>query len=772
MGRSDSTANAEACIGLARLAGALSAAVGALVLLGWMIGERHLTSISLAFRPMAPHTAVSLALSGTALVLLATRRSQGRRRSVGRALAGASAVIGGVELYECLSARPILVDRLLSSPGPHLLTGFSAVIVAVALLSLDVRTRRRGRAPAQYLAVASTIVALVMIAGYIFQEPTLYDMTLPALPALGMALPSAIAFALLGLGLLCARPETGLMTVVISHDLGGALARRFLLAAVLAPIAGLAGLAGEMFHLWEQEVAEALLSVAAMVVGVCLIVTTARSLNRLDGMRREALEEVLEWKEFFDRAAWGAVLTSTDGRILRANAAYATMHGYEPGELEPLSVSRLLPDARAIDLPALLARLCRVGHLRVEIERQRKDGTQFPAVVDATAVTRADGTVSHCVAYVQDISEQKVAERAQARLVAIVESSDDAILSSDANGVLLTANPATERLFGYSSDELVGRSATVFLPPERQGEVAAHLERIRRGEHVIGFETVRIRKDGTRFPAALTLSPLRDRDGRIAMVSSIVRDISRQKEFERQREEWASLVAHDLRQPLSTIALHTQVLSKCVGRQDRPSTEQVTESTQKILTATGRLDRMVDDLTDASRIEANRLRIEVRPTDLDALLRDFIERTAPMTTGRPVRLSTRGSPRRVGVDAARIEQVLGNLLSNALKYGEPGSEVVLDVAWRKDEVEVAVTNHGHGIPPEEVGRLFSRFERTSDARASGAPGLGVGLYICRGLVEAHGGRIWVESAAHAATTFHFTLPAAAVLEPQPSASVS
>jgi PAS domain S-box-containing protein len=737
-----------------------------------MVGARHLTSISLAFRPMAPHTAVSLALSGAALVLLATRRSHGSRRFVGRALAAASALVGGIELYECLARRPILVDHLFSSAGPQLLTGLSVVVVAAGLLSLDVRTRRRGRAPAQYLALACAMIALVIIAGYVFQEPSLYDLTLPALPALGMALPSALALALLGIGLLCARPETGLMAIVVSRDLGGALARRFLLAVVLAPVAGLVGLAGEMFHLWEQEVAEALLSVTAMVVGVSLVVTTARSLNRLDAMRRQALEEVLEWKEFFDRAAWGAVLTSADGRILRANAEYATMHGYEPGELETLSVSRLLPDSRAMDVPALFARVCRLGHLRFEIERQRRDGTNFPAVVDATAVTRADGTVSHCVAYVQDISEQKAAERAQARLVAIVASSDDAILSSDANGVLLTANPAAERLFGYSSDELLGRSATVFLPPERQSEVATYLERIRRGEHVIGVETVRIRKDGTRFPAALTLSPVRDRDGRIAMVSSIVRDISRQKELERQREEWASLVAHDLRQPLSTIALHTQVLSKCVDRQDPASTEQVTESTQKILTATGRLDRMVDDLTDVSRIEANRLRIEVRPIDLEALIRDFIERTAPLTTGRPVRLSSRGSRRRVGVDPARIEQVLGNLVSNALKYGEPGSEVVVDVVWRKDEVEVAVTNHGHGIPPEEVGRLFSRFERTSEARASGAPGLGVGLYICRGLVEAHGGRIWVESAAHATTTFHFTLPAAAVAAPQPSPPVS
>ncbi len=493
-----------------------------------------------------------------------------------------------------------------------------------------------------------------------------------------------------------------------------------------------------------------------------LILTTARSVDHLDATRQRALEEVLQWKEFFDRAAWGAVLTSVDGKIIKANAAYAKMHGYDLAELEALPVASLVSLSGRAELPDLFVRLAELGHLQFECERERKDGTYFLAVIDATAVRRADGTVSHFAAYMQDISERKAAEQAQARLAAIVETSEDAILSSDTNAVLLTANAAARRLFGYSTEELIGHSATMFLPPEQKDEVEAILERIRRGEHVIGFDTVRMRKDGTRFPASVTISPVRDRNGRITMVSSVVRDVTELKELERHREEWATFVAHDLRQPLGAIALHSQLVSRLLRRTAVPLPPDILDSVQHILASTRRLDRMVDDLTDVSRIEAGRLRVDLREADLGSVISEFVARTAPMTEGRPVRLKTKGTPCRVVVDPARIEQVLSNLLSNALKYGDPGTEIAIDIEWKEGEVELGLTDHGPGIPRDQLRRVFGRFARTTAAFSSGVPGLGVGLYICRGLVEAHGGRIWVDSTPHVTTTFHIALPAAAV----------
>ena len=754
-----STNIAQRSIVVARVMGVLAVVVGALGLVGWATGEVRLTSGALAFRPIVPHTSIGLAIAGVALALLARARSSGRVRVAGRALAVASVLVGATELYEWIRDRAVLIDRSFSSPAPTFLTGLGIALVGAALLSLDVRTRRRGQSPAQYLALACVACTLVVIAGYVFQEPAIYDLPVGAYPALGMSLPSALGLSALCVGSLCARPDAGLMASVTSSSLGGAVARRFLLAVLAAPMIGLLGMAGEWAHLWQQEVAEALLAGTGMLLAAALILTTARSLNRLDAERRRVLEEVLEWKDFFDRAAWGAVVTSVDGKILRVNAAYAKMHGYEPGELETRPVAQLMPESRRAEVPEVFAHVDEVGHHRFECERERKDGTHFEAVVDATAMRRADGSVSHYVAYLQDISAQKAAEQAQARLAAIVETSEDAILSSDTNAVLLTANAAAERLFGYSAEELIGHSATMFLPPEQAGEIAGHLVRIRRGEHVIGFETVRMRKDGTRFPASVTISPVRDRAGRIATISSVVRDITELKELERQREEWASLVAHDLRQPLGTIALHAQVALKRLERMEPLASQRGKDSLRQILGATQRLDRMVGDLTDASRIEAGRLPLDLCEVDLAVVVKDLLARTAPVTAGRPVTLKTRGAPRRVTVDPARIEQVLSNLLSNALKYGDPGSEVAFEIEWREGDVEIAVTNHGPGIPPNELELIFGRFQRATTARSSRVPGLGVGLYISQGLVEAHGGRLSVESTPHATTTFRVDLPA-------------
>lgn len=759
MRRKLSSTVAQRCRLLAGLAGVLASVVGALGLVGWALGEPHLTRVASPFRPILPHTSIGLVLEGAALVLLAKARAPRRVSLAGRILALTAVLVGAIELYEWQRARPVFLDRAFTTPAPTFLTALGVVVVGVSLLLLDVRTSRRRQSPAQYLVIACLASALVVVVGYIYQEPTLYELPVETFPALGMALPSAAGLAFLCIGLLCARPGVGLMASVTSGSLGGAFARRFLLAVLAAPLVGLIGMAGERLFGWEQEVAEGLLAASGMVVGAALILTTARSLNHVDAARQRALEEVLEWKDFFDRAAWGAVLTGADGTILKANAAYATLHGYEPGELEGLPIARLVPEARRAELAELFARVDDVGHRRFECERERKDGTRFHSVIDATAVRRGDGSLSHYVTYLQDISEQKAAEQAQARLAAIVETSEDAILSSDTNAVLLTANAAAERLFGYSAEELIGRSATMFLPPEQSDEIERHLVRIRRGEHVIGFETVRMRKDGSRFPASVTISPVRDRDDRITMVSSVVRDITALKELERQREEWASLVAHDLRQPLNAISLHAQVALLRFERTEPNAVTRGVDSLRQILASTQRLDRMVGDVGDVSRIEANRLSLELSQVDLGVVVNELLARTAPMTAGRAVSSRTNGVPRRVTVDPARIEQVLSNLISNALKYGDPGTEIAVDIEWRDADVGIAVTNHGPGIGPVDLGRIFSRFERTASARASRVPGLGVGLYICRGLVEAHGGRLWVDSTPHATTTFHVDLPA-------------
>jgi signal transduction histidine kinase len=258
------------------------------------------------------------------------------------------------------------------------------------------------------------------------------------------------------------------------------------------------------------------------------------------------------------------------------------------------------------------------------------------------------------------------------------------------------------------------------------------------------------------MPLRESAVPLLDARGRVTGAVFVVEDVTAQKQLERERTEWTSVISHDLRQPVTIILGYAALVHRHLERLGAP--DEACHAADHILTAAHNLDRMIGDLLDVSRIESRRLTIQRRRTDVLALVQEVLDRTQPVTAGHPVQLEVREAIPLLEVDPARIEQVLGNLLSNAAKYSEPAAPIGLTLKRRDAEVEVAVCNSGVGIAPDEVPRLFQRFYRTREAQAEGRPGIGLGLYITKGLVEAHGGRIWVESVPGQITTFHITLP--------------
>jgi PAS domain S-box-containing protein len=277
------------------------------------------------------------------------------------------------------------------------------------------------------------------------------------------------------------------------------------------------------------------------------------------------------------------------------------------------------------------------------------------------------------------------------------------------------------------------------------------------------------RADGTSFELELeTVQPesstrwiadrgeaVRDDAGRIVGVRGISQDISRLKDLEQLREEWISVIAHDLRQPIGAIKMASQLLPDL--HTGTMNDEEATV-TARVGSAAESLRRMVEDLLDVSRLETNRLSLDRSWVNPQIVVRDSIDRVSHLTKGCRIDVSEHSTPRRVYADAVRLEQVLGNLISNAAKYGERNGEIRVRVTGRGTEVDVAVTNRGPGISPDDVSKLFTRFGRLKGARRSGIPGLGLGLYIAKGIIEAHGGRMWVDSVPNETTTFHFTLP--------------
>lgn len=221
--------------------------------------------------------------------------------------------------------------------------------------------------------------------------------------------------------------------------------------------------------------------------------------------------------------------------------------------------------------------------------------------------------------------------------------------------------------------------------------------------------------------------------------------------LDRTREEWASIVAHDLRQPLSTIVVRSTMLQRTTL-----SDGQRTD-VQHIRTSADRLSRMVSDLTDAALLESGHLSVTFERLDLVALLRDTVQRV-PAAPSRVDFEAPRDRRVFVKGDAQRLEQVVTNLLTNAVKYGAPGTPIDVDLTWAHGYAEFDVTNRGQGIPLDEIELVFERYVRSRETAARKTKGLGVGLYICKGLVEAHGGRIWADSVPGDLTTFHVRLP--------------
>jgi PAS domain S-box-containing protein len=343
-----------------------------------------------------------------------------------------------------------------------------------------------------------------------------------------------------------------------------------------------------------------------------------------------------------------------------------------------------------------------------------------------------------------------------ARLAAIVESSDDAIVSKTLDGVIQSWNRGAARIFGYTAEEAIGRSITLIIPPELQAEERQILEKIRSGERVDHFDTTRVTKDGRRIPISLTVSPVRDSRGVIIGASKVARDISERvradealrrseealREADRRKDEFMALLAHELRNPLAPIryALATAKKSnRTPGQQKRA--EEIIER------QVAHMSRLLDDLLDISRITHGTLELKTGITELTFVLGTAIEAARPLLDAKRHTLSVSmpEQPVRLVGDAVRLAQVFSNLLINAAKYTDVAGQIELRAHQVQNEVVVSVRDNGMGISSDMMRRLFTMFaqDRTAAERSEG--GLGIGLALVRGIVALHGGSIEARS---------------------------
>jgi PAS domain S-box-containing protein len=359
------------------------------------------------------------------------------------------------------------------------------------------------------------------------------------------------------------------------------------------------------------------------------------------------------------------------------------------------------------------------------------------------------GAMLGSVMVFRDITERKRAEEDGARLAAIVESSEDAIVSKTLDGIIRSWNQSAERLFGYTAQEAVGRPITLIIPPERIDEERTILERLRRGERIEHFETVRVAKDGRRLDISLTVSPIRDHAGQVVGASKIARDITERKamenalrEADRRKDEFLALLSHELRNPLAAIRNGLQVLRLA----DRDANERAV-AREMMERQLEHMVRLIDDLLDISRIGRNKMELRWSRVLLADVVSSALEIACPAIAAAGHELTVTLPPEPIALDAdlTRLAQVFGNLLTNSAKYTPRGGRIRIDGVRQGKDVFVSVRDNGIGIPPESLPAIFDMFSQVDRSIERSTGGLGIGLALVKGLVEMHGGTVTAES---------------------------
>ncbi len=496
-----------------------------------------------------------------------------------------------------------------------------------------------------------------------------------------------------------------------------------------------------------------------------------------DVTERRAAEA--RFRGMLDAAPDAMVAVDGEGLITLVNRQAEKLFGYTRDELLGESVELLVP----VPSREVHARLRKRylggggGHrtfgVRPELTARRKDGGVFPAEISLSSMQTPEGVVV-CAA-IRDITARKLADN---RFRGVIESAPDAMVIVSDTGAIELVNGQVIRLFGYERDELVGQPIEVLMPLRYRGRHPEHRRQFVRSPRLrpmgANLQLSALRKDGTEFPVEISLSPI-EADGTVSVCATI-RDVTsrrqieqsqrlaaerereasaRLREVDRLRTDFLATVSHELRTPLTAIKGFAEWL---VGSWDTTDEARKRDMIQRIHHAGGRLDFLIQDLLDFSRLERGKLKIELEHHVLADLVDEALRNTATALEEHLV--DNRVDPEvEVLVDRSAILRVLENLLTNAAKFSPRGSTIHLDAEVAPATVVVSVRDEGVGIPEEEHEKVFDRFYR-SPATATSAPGTGIGLAIVKHFVEAQDGSVELRSAPDEGCDFRVTLPRA------------
>jgi PAS domain S-box-containing protein len=665
---------------VASVLGGVAAALGALVLGGWAFGVAFLTRLAPGAAPMKANTAAALLAAGAALALCAVGAPRRAAHRVGQVLAAAVVLLSALTLLEHAGLVRLALDEFLvhdpfggAAPGRMSAgTAVTLLLLGLALLSLDVETRT-GYRPAQMLAVTAGLIPLQATIGWIYGVEAAQGQS----PLSQVALHGGIAFGALCVGVLCARPERGVMRIVASPGPAGFMARRLLVVIALLPIVlgWLFLVAGLRAGQYEAMVGASLVVVSAIVTGAVVVWGNAREIQRIDE-GRTAVEEALRGEREWFRTTLGSIgdaviAADASGRVSEVNAVAEVLTGWRRSEAVgvPMDAVFRAKSGAAAPVESPFARVFREGRvadLPPETVLAARSGAEFPVEGCVAPIRDGRGVPQGVVLVFRDIRERRRVEEERAELLA--------------------------------------------------RERAARTEA---------------------------------------------------EEASRAKDEFIATLSHELRTPLNSVLGWARLLR--MGKLDTSGMRRAVEAVERGATTQAQI---VDDLLDMARIVRGQLRLDVRPVEMVTVIEAAVDIVRPAAAAREIEVVTVLEPRAgvVAGDPGRLQQVVWNLLTNAIKFTPPGGRAEVRLARQGEAIEVSVRDTGPGIAPDFLPHVFERFRQADSSTTRAHGGLGLGLAIVRHIVEAHGGTVEAESAgAGQGSTFRVRLP---VAQPRPRASVA
>ncbi|WP_432811537.1 response regulator [Pantanalinema sp. GBBB05] len=644
-----------------QVASILVIAMGGIVLLGWLFNLPALKSILPIWVTMKANTAIAFILAGCSLWNL--HRSPRSTVTITRIFAGLVLTIGGLTLIQYNFGINLGIDQLLFqeprnavgtfAPGRMAAnTAFNFVLVGTALLLL---TRSRPfYVVVQLLSLTSFFIALLGFLGYLYNIQEFYGFG----SYTKMAVHTATAFIILGIGIIFLHPQRGLMAVITSQQAGGIMARRLVLAVIgIPPILSGLILLGYRAKLYNSEVGLSLSAIFSIIVFVVLIWMNARALERIDSRRQQAEEQ-----------------------------------------------------------------------------------SQIDAIAAARAATHLTVVVDHLA---------------------------DGLLVTDPAGQITRFNPALVKMFGLQNTSLIGHPCRMLFPPE----IAALIEQAMT-QSKERF-TAEVALANHRVGQAVTTNIIREANQSQATEwlgsVTLIRDITAEKEIDQMKTEFISTVSHELRTPLTSvlgfaaiIQEKLEIITPVIPTDDRKTQRylnQIEKNINIIVSEAERLTSLINDVLDVAKMEAGKVEWHMQLLSMAAVVERAIASTSALVESKGLLLHSVVAPDlpKVFGDSDRLIQVMINLISNAIKFTEHGS-ITCEVTSQREHLLVQVIDTGIGIHPKDQPQVFDKFKQVGDTLTDKPKGTGLGLPICKQIIEHHGGSIWVESETGKGSRFCFTLP--------------